>query len=111
MAFQYECDPGKHLFISWSEFKCPWKQNFYRIESTISSCASGWAGGEQDYMWQDALTWQKTLPSYKPDTAALGQIEAKDHSKIIEYLKDYHTEVAGSKYLQYLRPDDGIVVE
>jgi len=22
-AFQYECDPGDHLFISWSEFKSP----------------------------------------------------------------------------------------
>lgn len=22
-AFQYECDPGKHLFIAWSEYKSP----------------------------------------------------------------------------------------
>ncbi len=60
MAFQYECDPGKHLFISWSEFKSPVEAELYhlahmgydvyRIESTISSCASGWAGGEQDYI-------------------------------------------------------------
>ena len=65
----------------------------------------------QHEMWRDALTWQKTLPSYKPDPAALAQIEAKNHPKIIDYLQKYPTEVAGTKYVQYLRPDDGIPME
>ena len=65
----------------------------------------------QSEMWQDALTWQKTLPNYKPDAAALAEIEAKNHDKITEYLQNYQNEVAGTKYVQYLKPEDGIPLE
>jgi hypothetical protein len=121
MAFQYECDPGKHIFISWSEFKSPVEAELLpnRVYYIILRIRPGWWRARlhqvpinpQHEMWQDALTWQKTLPTYKPDAAALAQIEAKNHPKIIEYLQQYHTEVDGTKYVQYLRPEDGIVVE
>ena len=37
-CFQYECEPGKHLFIAWSpgyNTSLPWKQIFYLTEVTI----------------------------------------------------------------------------
>lgn len=121
MTFQYECDPGKHLFISWSEFKSPVEAELLpgRVYYIVLRIRMGWWRARlhqvpvnpQHEMWQDALTWQKTLPNYKPDPAALAQIEAKNHPKIIKYLQEYHTEIAGSKYVHYLRPEDGIVPE
>jgi hypothetical protein len=37
-------------------------------------------------------------------------VEAKNHPKIIKYLQEYHTEIAGTKYVHYLRPEDGVPV-
>jgi hypothetical protein len=121
MAFQYECDPGKHLFISWSEFKSPVEAELLpnRIYYIVLRIRMGWWRARlhqvpvnpQSEMWQDALTWQKTLPNYTPDQGALAQIEAENHAKIMEYLQHYQTEVAGTKYVQYLRPEDGVVAK
>ena len=121
MAFQYECDPGKHLFISWSEFKSPVEAELLpnRIYYIVLRIRMGWWRARlhqvpvnpQSEMWQDALTWQKTLPNYEPDAAALAQIEAKNRPKIIEYLQGYQTEVAGTKHVLYLRPEDGVPVK
>ena len=121
MAFQYECDPGKHLFIAWSEFKSPVEADLLpnRVYYIVLRIRMGWWRARlhqvpinpQHEMWQDALTWQKTLPNYKPDAAALAEIEAKNHDKITEYLQNYQNEVAGTKYVQYLKPEDGIPLE
>jgi len=121
MAFQYECDPGKHLFIAWSEFKSPVEADLLpnRVYYIVLRIRMGWWRARlhqvpvnpQSEMWQDALTWQKTLPNYKPDAAALAEIEAKNHDKITEYLQNYQNEVAGTKYVQYLKPEDGIPLE
>ncbi len=65
----------------------------------------------QHELWQKALAWQKTLPNYTTDPSALAQVEAKAHPKILEYIQYYHTEVEGTKHVQYLRPEDGVPVE
>ncbi|MGD8255616.1 MAG: hypothetical protein PVF48_14565, partial [Syntrophobacterales bacterium] len=121
MGFQYECDPGKHLFISWSEYKSPVEAELLpgRVYYIVLRMRMGWWRGrihqvpvnQYHELWSDALTWQKTLPNYVPDPAAIAAVEAKNHPKMIKYLQKYHTEIAGTKYVHYLRPEDGVVME
>jgi hypothetical protein len=121
MAFQYECDPGKHLFIAWSEYKSPVEADLLpdRVYYIVLRVRMGWWRGrvhqvpvnQYHELWSNVLTWQKTLPNYVPDPAAIAAVEAKNHPKIIEYLQQYHTEIAGTKHVLYLRPEDGVPVE
>jgi hypothetical protein len=117
-AFQYECDPGQHLFISWSEFKSPVeaellpnrayyivlrvRMGFWRLRLHQVPVHPGHP------LWEDALNWQKTLPSYEFDRSVLAQTAAENKAKIQKYLEAYKTKVAGTKYVQYLRPEDGV---
>jgi hypothetical protein len=99
------------------------KQNYYLVEFTTLCYVPEWGGGEQESIRfpstrtmnygqvPSALTWQKTLPNYAPDPAAIAAVEAKAHPKIIKYLQKFHTEVAGTKHVQYLRPEDGVPME
>ena len=121
MAFQYECDPGKHLFISWSEYKSPVEAELLpdRVYYIVLRMRMGWWRGrlhqvpvnQYHELWPSVLTWQKTLPNYAPDPAAFAPVEAKAHPRIIKYIQKYHTEIAGTKHVQYLRPEDGVVME
>jgi len=121
MAFQYECDPGKHLFIAWSEYKSPVEAELLpdRVYYIVLRMRMGmWRGrlhqvpvNQYHELWSDALIWQKTLSNYAPDPAALAPVEAKAHPRIIKYIQKYHTEIAGTKHVQYLRPEDGVVME
>jgi hypothetical protein len=118
MAFQYECDPGKHLFIAWSEYKSPVEAELLpdRVYYIVLRMRMGWWRGrvhqvpinQYHELWSDALTWQKTLPNYKPDPSAIAMVEAKNHPKIMKYLQKYHTEIEGTKHVLYLRPEDGV---
>ena len=121
MGFQYECEPGKHLFISWSEYKSPVEAELLsgRIYYIVLRIRMGvWRGrvhqvpiNQYHELWPDALTWQRTLPNYVPDPEAIASVEAKNHPKIIKYLQKYHTEIAGTKHVKYLRPEDGVPME
>jgi hypothetical protein len=120
-AFQYECDPGKHLFISWSEYKSPVEAELLpgRVYYIILRTRMGfWRArihqvplNPEHELWQEALTWSKTLPNYTFDKAGLDELQTKGHDKILEYLQDYNTEVAGTKHVLYLRPEDGVPIE
>ena len=121
MGFQYQCEPGKHLFISWSEYKSPVEAELLpdRVYYIILRMRMGmWRGrvhqvpvNQHHELWSDALIWQKTLPNYAPDPEAFAAVEAKNHPKIIKYLQKYHTEIAGTKHVKYLRPEDGVPME
>ena len=121
MGFQYECDPGKHLFISWSEYKSPVEAELLpgRVYYIVLRTRMGWWRARihqvpvnpHHELWSSALTWQKTLPNYAPDPAAIAPVEAKAHPKIINYIQKYHTEIEGTKHVQYLRPEDGVPME
>ena len=120
-TFQYECDPGQHLFISWSEFKSPVEAELlpdrvYYI--VLRPRMGGWRLRLHQVpvhlghpLWEDALNWQKTLPNYEFDRSVLAQIAAENKAKIQEYLEVYKTKVAGTKYVQYLRPEDGVPMD
>ncbi len=120
-AFQYECEPGKHLFVSWSEYKSPVEAELlpgrvYYI--VLRTRMGGWRArvhqipvNPNHELWQEALTWSKSLPNYTFDKAGIDQLQAKGHNKIVEYLQDYQTEVVGTKHVQYLRPEDGVPLE
>ena len=120
-AFQYECDPGNHLFISWSEYKSPVEAELLpgRVYYIVLRTRMGfWRPrihqvplNPKDEMWQEALTWSKTLPNYTFEKAGLDKLQAEGHAKILEYLQEYKTEVAGTKHVLYLRPEDGVTIE
>jgi hypothetical protein len=118
MYFQYECNPGKHLFVSWSEYKSPVEAELLpnRVYYIALRIRVGWWRGRlhqvplspHHELWSSALTWEKTLPNYTFDQTYLAKEEAKGHAKITEYIQYYRTEVEGTKHVQYLRPYDGI---
>lgn len=120
-TFQYECDPGEHLFISWSEYKSPVEADLLPNRVYYVVLETGMGGwrirvhqipvNPSHELWQDALTWQKTLPNYTVEKSALAQIEAEGHAKIIKYIDKYHTKIVGTKHVKYLRPEDGVPVE
>jgi len=117
-TFQYECDPGQHLFISWAEFKSPVEAELLpdRVYYIVLRVSPGfWRLRLHQVpvhpghpLWEDALNWQKTLPNYEFDRSVLAQIAAENKAKIQEYLEVYKTKVAGTKHVQYLRPEDGV---
>lgn len=120
-AFQYECDPGKHLFVSWSEYKSPVEAELLpgRVYYIVLRTRMGaWRArvhqipvNPNHELWQQALTWSRTLPNYKFDQAGIDLLQSKGHQKILKYLQDYDTEVAGTKHVLYLKPEDGVPVE
>lgn len=117
--FQYECDPGKHLFIAWSEYKSPVEAELLpnRVYYIILRIRMGWWRGRihqvpinpQHELWQDALVWQRELPNRGFDERQLEIAEAEGKEKITAYLQSYETEIAGTKHVQYLRPEDGVI--
>ena len=121
MGFQYECDPGKHLFIAWSEYKSPVDADLLpgRVYYIVLQTRMGfWRArihqipvNQYHELWSDVLTWQKTLPNYVPDPAAIAPVEAKAHPKIINYIQKFNVEIDGTKHVKYLRPEDGVPME
>ena len=121
MGFQYECEPGKHLFISWSEYKSPVEAELLpgKVYYIVLRTRMGfWRArihqipvNPNHELWQNTMTWKDTLPNYEPDPAAIAPVEAKAHPKIIDYIQKYHTKIAGTKHVKYLRPEDGVLLE
>ena len=117
-GFQYECDPGKHLFIAWSEYKSPVEAELLpnRIYYIVLRIRMGWWRGrihqvpvnKQHPLWEEVLAWQESLPNYTFDQHALAAAEAEGKPKIMDYLADYDSEVKGTKHVQYLRAEDGV---
>jgi hypothetical protein len=120
-AFQYECDPGKHLFVAWSEYKSPVEAELLpgRVYYIVMRTRMGaWRArvhqipvNPNHELWQQALTWSKTLPNYKFEKAGIDELQTKGHQKILNYLQNYDAEVAGTKHVLYLRPEDGVPIE
>jgi len=118
LAFQYECDPGKHLFISWSEFKSPVEaellpNRMYYI--VLRTRMGGFRArihqvpvNKDHPLWEKALAWHKALPNFVFDQEAFQKLEAEGKQNILVYLEKYDHEIKGTKYVQYLRPDDGV---
>ena len=119
--FQYECAPGKHLFIAWSEYKSPVEAELLpnRVYYIVLRIRMGfWRGrihqvplNKEHPLWENVLTWQQTVPNYTVDPQAFAAVEAQGKPNILEYLKNYESKVKGTKHVLYLRPEDGIIVE
>lgn len=119
-GFQYQCDPGKHLFVAWSEYKSPVEADLLpnRIYYIVLRIKMGWWRGrihmvpvhKQHPLWEKALTSQRSLPNRTFDQQALDAAEAEGKEKILKYLKYYENEVKGTKHVLYLRPEHGVPV-
>jgi len=117
-CFQYECDPGKHLFIAWSEYKSPVEAELLpdRIYYIVLRIRMGWWRArihqvpinKEHPLREKALAWQRSLPNRTFDQQRLATAEAESKSKIVEYLRYYESEVKGTKHVLFLRPEDGV---
>ena len=120
-GFQYECDPGKHLIISWSAYKSPVEAELLpnRVYYIVLQAKAGFMRprihqipvNPQHSLWEKALKWKRTLPNRTFDERQLEIEEASSKAKIIQYLEYYETEVVGTKHVLYLRPEDGVPME
>jgi hypothetical protein len=120
-AFQYECEPGKHLFIAWSEYKSPVEAELLADHAyyiVLRTRMGGWRArihqvpiNKHHELWPEAQEWRKSLPNFTFDPASLSAMEAESKEKINEYLQYYEREVKGTKHVLYLRPEDGVLIE
>ena len=118
-SFQYECDPGKHLFITWSEYKSPLEADLLpnRVYYVLLRIRMGmWRGrlhfvplNPRHELWNETLTSYRNLPNYTFDRRHFAAIESENKQKILEYLIYYENDVKGSKHVNYLKPEDGVV--
>ena len=117
-GFQYECEPGRHLFLAWSEYKSPVEAELLpdRIYYIVLRVTPGWwrarihqvPVNKDHELWEEALEWKRSLPNRTFDEQHLATAEAESKSKIVEYLRYYESEVKGTKHVLFLRPEDGI---
>jgi hypothetical protein len=117
--FQYECEPGKHLFIAWSEYKSPVEAELlpdrvYYIALRIRMGA--WRGRIHQVplnpgheLWKEIMAELPSLPNYAFDPNAIGTAEAEEKEKIVAYLSYYEKEVKGTEHVLILRAEDGII--
>ena len=120
-SFQYECDPGKHLFITWSEYKSPLEADLLpnRVYYVLLRIRMGmWRGrlhfipiNKEHELWNETLSSYSLLPNYAFDRQYLVDLENKNKQKILDYLNSYDNEVKGTKHVNYLRPEDGVNLE
>lgn len=116
--FQYECKPGKHLFVFWSEYKYPVEAEllpdtvYYIVLRVRPAAWTTRIRPEPVYKdhpwWEKVLTWEELLPNYTFDQQTLATTEAENKAKILKYLQYYEKEVKGSEHVIYLRPEDGL---
>ncbi len=119
--FQYECEPGRHLFIAWSEWKSPVEADLLpnRVYFIALRIRMGWWRGrlhqvplnKEDPLWNTIMNELPSLPNRAFDQEKMALAEAEGKAQITEYLQHYDQEVKGSKYVGYLRPEDGIPVD
>jgi hypothetical protein len=119
--FQYECEPGKHLFLSWSEYKSPVEADLLpnRVYYVLIRIRTGWWRARmhlvpvntQHELWEKTLSWNSSLPNYSFDMQHLAVAENESKQKILDYLRYYEDEVKGTKHVIYLRPEDGVSPE
>jgi hypothetical protein len=117
-SFQYECEPGKHLFLAWSEWKSPVEAELEanKVYFIALRIRMGWARGrihqvpvnKSDPLWNEVVGAFKTNPNRGFQAAAIAAAEAEGRPKIREYLRLYDTEIKGSKYVLYLNRQDGV---
>lgn len=120
-AFQYECEPGKHLFIAWSEYKSPVEAELLPDHTYYIVLRTRMGGlrarihqvpiNRNHELWSEAQKWRRTLPNFTFDPALLLAMEAENKDKINEYLQYFNQEVKGTKHVLYLRPEDGLLIE
>jgi hypothetical protein len=120
-AFQYECEPGKHLFIAWSEYKSPVEAELlpdHAYYIVLRTRMGGWRArihqvpiNKNHELWQEAQQWRQSLPNFTFDPAMISAMEAESRTKINEYMQYYEREVKGTKHVLYLRPEDGELIE
>jgi hypothetical protein len=118
--FQYECEPGKHLFIAWSEYKSPVEAELApnKVYYIALRIRMGWARGRihqvpikpGDPLWNEVVPAMGSLPNRTFDQQALASAEAEGKLKIIDYLQYYESNVKGTKHVLYLNPGDGVTV-
>ena len=118
-CFQYECEPGKHLFIAWSQYKSPVEADLLPDRIYYIALRSRFTWGfrarihqvpinKEHRLWGKVLDWQRSFPNRAFDRQQLATAEAESKSKIVEYLRYYESEVKGTKHVLFLRPEDGI---
>ncbi len=115
-CFQYECDPGKHLFIVWSGGGSPVEANLApnRVYYILLRNRPGERSiyqiplNEQHSFWEETLEWQRTLPNYTYDEETLSYHEGWNRVTIQKYMKTYKTSGAMTEPIGKLRPEDGV---
>ncbi len=117
-SFQYECEPGKHLFIAWSEYKSPVEAELEadRVYFIALRVGMGWWRGrihqvpvnKSNPLWPEVVSALKTNPNRGFQTSAIAEAEAEGKAKIREYLSYYDKEVKGTKHVSYLNRQDGV---
>ncbi|MHC1744800.1 MAG: hypothetical protein AB9873_17470 [Syntrophobacteraceae bacterium] len=117
-SFQYECDPGKHLFVSWSEWKSPVEAELEanKVYFIALRIRMGWNRGrihqvpinKSDPLWKEIVDALRTNPNRGFQAASLAEAEAEGKPKIREYLRLYDTEIKGTKHVLYLNRQDGV---
>ena len=116
-CFQYECDPGKYLFIAWSGYGSPVEANLAsnRVYYILLRNRLGEKSiyqiplNRQHSYWKETLEWQRTLTNYAYDQEALAYNEGWNKATIQNYMLNYKT--AGRKEpIGQLRAEDGVLV-
>jgi hypothetical protein len=119
--FQYECEPGRHLFLAWSEYKSPVEADLAPNKTyyIVLRVRPGWWRArihqvpinKEHPAWGETMQSIVTLPHRTFDQPTLAAAEAESRPKILDYLKYYEETVKGTKHALVLRPEDGIAVD
>ena len=117
-SFQYECEPGKHLFVAWSEYKSPVEAELEanKVYFIALRIRMGWWRGrihqvpvnKSNPLWDEVVTALRTNPNRGFLASALTEAEAEGKPKIREYLSRYDKEVKGTDHVSYLNRQDGV---
>jgi hypothetical protein len=117
-SFQYECEPGKHLFVAWSEYKSPVEAELEanKVYFIALRIRMGWWRGrihqvpvnKSNPLWSEVVSALKTNPNRGFQASALAEAEVEGKPKIKEYLRLYDTEVKGTEHVLYLNRQDGV---
>ena len=115
-SFQYECNPGKHLFIVWSGQGSPVEANLApnRVYYILLRNRPGTKGiyqiplNKQHSLWEEALDWQGILPNYTYDQETLAFEEGENRTAIQNYILNYKNVGVMTEPIGKLSPEDGV---
>ena len=115
-SFQYECSPGKHLFVVWSGQGSPLEANLTpdKIYYILLRNRPGTKNiyqiplNEQHSLWEETLEWQGILPNYRYDQETLAYEQGGNRAAIQNYMLTYKNVGVMTNKISRLRPEDGV---